>query len=660
MRGFSFCHGRRKKPSSAGTSHLHGLSRYYRKLTFQALEPRQLKAANVLNTPLTWIAQNGTLAPLDQNVWQLAAPPSAASQNALASWQNLLAALSTQGSGGAFIEIGASTTDGYGGSVGGPGQVVYIDQGATLQLTSPLADGTVIAGQGALDLDGQHVDNSISLVGFAGTLTNSSGATAELDGAIGGGSFSITGNGNIDLEGVVVGACWTKSSENTLTLGGADYAGALDIEAGTVQLNSPAALTSGQATINGGQLDLAGQNATLDSLQGYGGAVSNSGATAALTINSSSGAANYHGTVAGNVLISSNGYGGSSSGYGGSSSGYGGSSSGYGGSSSGYGGSSGGYGGSSSGYGGSSSGYGGSSSGYGGSSGGYGGSSSGYGGSSSGYGGSSSGYGGASSGYAGSSSGYGGSSSGYGGAPQISDFSWQAGPDFFTFTGTVSDPNQNSAGLTVTFGGVLAGQSTTVGSDGTFSYSTTIPNNTSGTVTAQTTDSSGHTSNLAMDDVSTVRSGYGGSSGGSGNGYGGSAGSGQSNGYGGASGSSSGEGSSSSGTTGSSNGYGGSASGNPSNGYGGESSSSNGYGGVLNIQPGQTYQLNAPLPYYTTIEGSGTLDLNGQSLNSSIHLYNFSGTVTNSSSTAATIAHRRLRGVQRHAGRLGRDPAHRH
>ena len=331
-----------------------------------------------------------------------------------------------------------------------------------------------------------------------------------------------------------------------------------------MQLSSPAALTSGHATINGGQLDLAGQNATLDSLQGYGGAVVNSGSTAALTINSSSGAANYHGSMAGNVTVSANGYGGSSSGYGGSSSGYGGSSSGYGGSASGYGGSSSGYGESSSGYG----------------------------GSSSGYGGSSSGYGGSSSGYGGSSSGYGGSSSGYGGDPLISDFSCEEGPTVCTFTGTVTDPNQNPAGLTITFGGLLAGDSTTVGSDGTFMYSVAIPDNTSGTVTAQTVDYTDHTSNVAMDYVSTsgVGNGYGGSAGtgssasGSSSGYGGS-----SSGYGGSSsgygGSSSGYGGSSSGYGGSSSGYGGSSSGygGSSSGYGGSSSgyggSSSGYGG---------------------------------------------------------------------------------
>ena len=649
MRAFSLRRGRREKSSRKPASRSSGLGRYYRTLSFQTLEPRQLKAANILNTPLTWIAQNGTLAPLDQTAWQLAAPPAGASQNALASWQNLLSALSTAGAGGAVNDYTGSSNgyggaaNGYGGAVGGPGAVLYIEAGTTLQLNAPLADNTLIAGQGTVDLNGQSLDNTISLVGFDGTLTNSSTNAASVAGAIAGGSFTIAGDGNIDLGGTVVEACWTLAGNNTLTLSGADYAGAIDVESGTVQLSSPAALTSGAATINGGALDLAGQNATLDSLQGSGGAVVDSGSNANLTINNPNEAASYNGTISGNVGLTQagNGYGGalsSSSGYGGSSS----SSSGSGGSSSGYGGSS------------SSSGYGGSSSGYGGSNSGSGGTSSGYGGSSSGDGGSSS-----SSGYGGSSSGYGGSSSGYGG-PQISGFSCEEGPTVYTFTGTVTDPTQNPAGMTITFGGVLAGQSTTVDSDGTFMYSTQIPDNTSGTVTAQTTDNSGHTSNVAMDDVSTV---------GSGNGYGGAAGSGSGSGgagsgYGGSSGSDSGSTSSSSGYggsagsgSGSSSGYGGSASGSGSdsggysNGYGGSSGSSSGYGGsssgyggsssgsggVLDIQAGQTVQLHAPPADYTTIEGSGTLDLNGQSLDSTVSLVNFSGTLANSCTSTATI-----------------------
>ena len=79
-----------------------------------------------------------------------------------------------------------------------------------------------------------------------------------------------------------------------------------------------------------------------------------------------------------------------------------------------------------------------------------------------------------------------------------------------TFSGTVTDSTQNPAGMTITFGGVLAGQSTTVDSDGSFTYSTEIPANTSGTVTAQTVDNHGTTSILAMDYVSTGGNGYGG------------------------------------------------------------------------------------------------------------------------------------------------------
>ena len=366
----------------------------------------------MLNAPLTWIAQNGTLPALDPTSWQLVAPPANATAGALASWQNLLSELSADGQGGPVNDVTSSN----GSAVGGPGAVLYIEPGATLQLSAPLADDTVIAGQGTLDLNGQQLDDTISLVGFAGTLTNSSPSGASFAGAIAGGAFSITNNGGIELSGAVVEACWTMQGAGKVALSGTDYAGAIDIESGTVQLNSSSAIASGALTINGGTLDLDGQNAAVDSLAGSGGQIVSSAAYATLTVNN--GATNsYHGNVNSNVgLVAGNGYGGSSNGYGGSSNGYGGSSNGYGGSSNGYGGSSNGYGGSSNGYGGSSNGYGGSSNGYGGSSNGYGGSSNGYGGSSNGYGGSSNGYGGSTNGYGGSTNGYGGSSNGYGGS----------------------------------------------------------------------------------------------------------------------------------------------------------------------------------------------------------------------------------------------------
>ena len=118
--------------------------------------------------------------------------------------------------------------------------------------------------------------------------------------------------------------------------------------------------------------------------------------------------------------------------------------------------------------------------------------------------------------------------------------------------------------MTITFGGLLNGQSTTVDSDGTFLFSFDVPANTSGTVTAQTVDQQGTTSNVAMDYISTA---------GTGNGYGGSAGSGS--GDGSAGGSSSGSGSSSGG---SGNGYGGGYDSGSGSGWSSDSGSGSGSG----------------------------------------------------------------------------------
>jgi hypothetical protein len=85
-------------------------------------------------------------------------------------------------------------------------------------------------------------------------------------------------------------------------------------------------------------------------------------------------------------------------------------------------------------------------------------------------------------------------------APVISNFSGSPiGGDFWTFEGTVTDPDDNVQGMTVTFGGVLAGYNitTTVLSDGTFTFTQDLVGLQRGTATAQTQDPHGALSNLA-------------------------------------------------------------------------------------------------------------------------------------------------------------------
>jgi hypothetical protein len=122
--------------------------------------------------------------------------------------------------------------------------------------------------------------------------------------------------------------------------------------------------------------------------------------------------------------------------------------------------------------------------------------------SSNGYGGSSNGYGGSTGGSASPDDGYGGSGSGYGGSttpsgPTITSFDANQDSSYWSLTGEVTDPN-GLAGMSVTFGGLLAGRSTTVGADGSFIYIKQFPAGTQGTVSAYVTDSQGAVSNTAM------------------------------------------------------------------------------------------------------------------------------------------------------------------
>jgi hypothetical protein len=81
--------------------------------------------------------------------------------------------------------------------------------------------------------------------------------------------------------------------------------------------------------------------------------------------------------------------------------------------------------------------------------------------------------------------------------PQITNFIVERGPDFWTFTGDVSDPNQNPQGMMVVFGSVLDGQTAIVDADDQFMLGVEISSGISGTVCVQTVDSLDLASNIA-------------------------------------------------------------------------------------------------------------------------------------------------------------------
>jgi hypothetical protein len=82
-------------------------------------------------------------------------------------------------------------------------------------------------------------------------------------------------------------------------------------------------------------------------------------------------------------------------------------------------------------------------------------------------------------------------------APTITNFQATQGPSGWTFTGTVTCYDQSSAGLTVTFGGFpdLAGKTTTVQANGTFTFTIQLSSSDHGSADAVTTDWWGLTSN---------------------------------------------------------------------------------------------------------------------------------------------------------------------
>jgi hypothetical protein len=85
--------------------------------------------------------------------------------------------------------------------------------------------------------------------------------------------------------------------------------------------------------------------------------------------------------------------------------------------------------------------------------------------------------------------------------PIIYDFRVEPGPDgFWTFSGSVYDPDDYVEGMTIYFGGVLAeyGYTATVRADGTFSLTVKIPELQGGIASTQTYDWILNPSNLAL------------------------------------------------------------------------------------------------------------------------------------------------------------------
>ena len=176
---------------------------------------------------------------------------------------------------GTLILSGDNDSSGYGGNT-------TITAG-TVQLgnAGALGSGAVNLGNfsggtatsGTLDLNGYSPDliNSLGvLTGNPGTLTNSSGTASTIAAPIVlySGLIVNTPAGNITLSGSIgtnpYNYAVTKTGTGTLILSGdsSGNAGPITMNQGTLQVGSPTALGTGEPQLNGGTLDLCGYSPT--------------------------------------------------------------------------------------------------------------------------------------------------------------------------------------------------------------------------------------------------------------------------------------------------------------------------------------------------------------------------------------------------------------
>jgi fibronectin-binding autotransporter adhesin len=147
---------------------------------------------------------------------------------------------------------------------------------------------------------------STDLFSFNGAIsggTTSSSVTLTLDGSNTG---INTISGNITNGGATNGVAIVKSGGGTWVLSGSNgYTGGTTVSQGLLQLNSSNALgsSSGSLTVNGGVLNLNGQNVGVGNLTGSGGNIWNNGPSGQVTFtigNGNNGGGTYAGVIANN------------------------------------------------------------------------------------------------------------------------------------------------------------------------------------------------------------------------------------------------------------------------------------------------------------------------------------------------------------------------
>ncbi len=190
-----------------------------------------------------------------------------------------------------------------------------VASGATAYGIAPLSanaeafniTGTGVAGVGALRIGGGGTTNLTGAVTLAGnaTIGTDGGVTLTMSGGIdtAGNTLTIIGSAtafNITTVGIS-GASGSINTSGTVSLNVASsYGGGTTVTSGTLNIGNTTALgsTSGQLTVNGGTLNMAGNSITVGNLTGSGGIISGTSGTRTLTIGEgNTGGGNYLGQI---------------------------------------------------------------------------------------------------------------------------------------------------------------------------------------------------------------------------------------------------------------------------------------------------------------------------------------------------------------------------
>ncbi len=138
-----------------------------------------------------------------------------------------------------------------------------------------LGDLTV---NGTFDLSGYSV--AVATLAGSGTVESSSAPAMLTVGGVGGTSTfaGVLQNGSGEALALrVIGGTLVLTGANT-------YSGGTDVESGTVVAGNPSALGSGSLIVNGGALDLDGNDITVPELNGTAGTITNNGENSPATL----------------------------------------------------------------------------------------------------------------------------------------------------------------------------------------------------------------------------------------------------------------------------------------------------------------------------------------------------------------------------------------